>query len=59
MPGVRSTSVSYPQRQAEIKVDANVGLDSLVAAVAALGSLTRRTSLPVCWTRRRAGRTAR
>ncbi|BBF65109.1 mercury(II) reductase [Acidithiobacillus ferridurans] len=41
VPGVRSASVSYPQRQAEIEVDTGVGLDPLVAAVAALGYRAR------------------
>ncbi|MBU2719749.1 FAD-dependent oxidoreductase, partial [Acidithiobacillus ferridurans] len=36
-----SASVSYPQRQAEIEVDTGVGLDPLVAAVAALGYRAR------------------
>ncbi|MDE2056612.1 MAG: mercury(II) reductase [Betaproteobacteria bacterium] len=41
VPGVRSVSVSYPQRQAEVEVDAGVSLDSLVAAVTALGYRAR------------------
>ena len=44
--GVRSASVSYPQRRAEIKVDAGVGLDPLVAAVAALGYRARLPDTP-------------
>ena len=46
VPGVRAASVSYPQRQAEIKVDAGVGLDPLVAAVAALGYRARVSDTP-------------
>ena len=46
VPGVRSASVSYPQRRAEIKVDAGVGLDPLVAAVAALGYRARLPDTP-------------
>lgn len=39
VPGVRSASVSYPQRQAEIEasVGTTVDVTSLVAAVSALG----------------------
>lgn len=38
-PGVRSAAVSYPQRRAEIRADANTDLDValLIAAVSALG----------------------
>ncbi len=46
VPGVRSASVSYPQRRAEIEVDASVGLDPLVAAVAALGYRARLPNTP-------------
>ena len=46
VPGVRSASVSYPQRRAEIEVDASVGLDPLVAAVAALGYRARLPDTP-------------
>ena len=46
VPGVRSASVSYPQRRAEIEVDAGVGLDPLVAAVAALGYRARLPDTP-------------
>ncbi|MBU2804552.1 mercury(II) reductase [Acidithiobacillus ferridurans] len=46
VPGVRSASVSYPQRQAEIEVDAGVGLDPLVAAVDALGYRARLPDTP-------------
>ncbi|HUX18978.1 MAG TPA: cation transporter, partial [Acidithiobacillus sp.] len=46
VPGVRSASVSYPQRQAEIEVDTGVGLDPLVAAVAALGYRARLPNTP-------------
>ena len=41
VPGVRSASVSYPQRQADIEADAGVSLDPLVAAVNALGYRAR------------------
>ena len=44
--GVRSASVSYPQRRAEIEVDAGVGLDPLAAAVAALGYRARLPDTP-------------
>lgn len=37
VPGVRSASVSYAQRQAEIEADAGVSVAALVAAVAMLG----------------------
>ncbi|HUX62942.1 mercury(II) reductase [Sulfuricella sp.] len=46
VPGVHSASVSYPQRRAEIEVDASVGLDPLVAAVAALGYRARLPDTP-------------
>jgi mercuric reductase len=46
VPGVRLASVSYPQRQAEIEVDTGVGLDPLVAAVAALGYRARLPDTP-------------
>ncbi|MBU2844221.1 FAD-dependent oxidoreductase [Acidithiobacillus thiooxidans] len=46
VPGVRSASVSYPHRRAEIEVDASVGLDPLVAAVAALGYRARLSDTP-------------
>ena len=46
VPGVRSASVSYPHRRAEIEVDASVGLDPLVAAVAALGYRARLPDTP-------------
>ena len=41
VPGVRSASVSYPQRRAEIEADAGVSHDPLVAAVSALGYRAR------------------
>ncbi|MCB1908064.1 MAG: mercury(II) reductase [Rhodocyclaceae bacterium] len=41
VPSVRSASVSYPQRQADIEADAGVSLDPLVAAVNALGYRAR------------------
>ncbi|QFG77318.1 mercury(II) reductase [Acidithiobacillus sp. 'AMD consortium'] len=46
VPGVRSASVSYPQQRAEIEVDTGVGLDPLVAAVAALGYRARLSDTP-------------
>ncbi|MBU2765095.1 mercury(II) reductase [Acidithiobacillus ferrivorans] len=46
VPGVRSASVSYPQQRAEIEVDTGVGLDPLVAAVAALGYRARLPDTP-------------
>jgi len=41
VPRVRSASVSYAQRQAEIEADAGVSVASLVAAVATLGYRAR------------------
>ena len=46
VPGVRSASVSYAQRQAEIEADAGVNLPPLVAAVAALGYRARLADTP-------------
>ena len=37
VPGVRSASVSYPRKRAEVETDTGVGPDPLVAAVSALG----------------------
>jgi mercuric reductase len=52
VPGVRSASVSYPQRRAEIEADAGVSVAPLVAAwprsATAHGLPTRRTSLRAC-----------
>jgi len=46
VPGVRSASVSYAQRQAEIEADAGVSVAPLVAAVAALGYRARIADTP-------------
>ena len=46
VPGVRSASVSYAQRQAEIEADAGVNVTPLVAAVAALGYRARVADTP-------------
>ena len=46
VPGVRTASVSYPHRRAEIEADAGVSLDPLVAAVAALGYRARLPDTP-------------
>lgn len=46
VPGVRSASVSYPQRRAKMEAEAGVGLDLLVAAVAALGYRARVADTP-------------
>ncbi|UOB04612.1 mercury(II) reductase [[Acidovorax] ebreus] len=46
VPGVRSASVSYAQRQAEIEADAGVNVTPLVAAVAALGYRARLADTP-------------
>mgnify|MGYP002040703566 CR=1 FL=1 len=37
VPGVRSASVSYPRRRAEVEADADMNHGPLVAAMAALG----------------------
>ena len=44
--GVRTASVSYPHRRAEIEADAGVSLDPLVAAVTALGYRARLSDTP-------------
>jgi mercuric reductase len=44
IPGVRLASVSYPHRRAEIVVAEGVGIDPLVAAVAATGYRARGVS---------------
>ena len=44
--GVRTASVSYPHRRAEIEADAGVSLDPLVAAVTALGYRARFSDTP-------------
>lgn len=46
VPGVRSASVSYAQRQAEIEADAGVSVAPLVAAVATLGFRARLGDTP-------------
>ncbi|MDN4571690.1 mercury(II) reductase [Pandoraea sp. XJJ-1] len=46
VPGVRSASVSYPLRQADIEADAGARLGPLVAAVAALGYRARVADTP-------------
>ncbi len=46
VPGVRSASVSYAQRQAEIEADTGVNVTPLVAAVAALGYRARLADTP-------------
>ena len=46
VPGVRSASVSYAQRQAEIEADAGVNVPPLLAAVAALGYRARVADTP-------------
>ena len=46
LPGVRSASVSYAQRQAEIEADAGVSVAPLVAAVATLGYRARLADTP-------------
>jgi mercuric reductase len=46
VPGVRSASVSYPRKRAEIEADAGVSLDPLVAAVAGLGYRARVADTP-------------
>ncbi len=44
VPGVRSVSVSYPDRMASLKVDAGTSLAALTAAVAAAGYRAKHTN---------------
>ncbi|CAI8892092.1 mercury(II) reductase [Methylococcus capsulatus] len=46
VPGVRSASVSFPRKRAEIEADPGVGPDPLVAAVTALGYRARVSDTP-------------
>ncbi|MEX7575500.1 mercury(II) reductase [Pseudomonas aeruginosa] len=46
VPGVRSASVSYSRRRAEVEADAGMNHDSLVAAMAALGYRARVPDTP-------------
>jgi mercuric reductase len=46
VPGVRAAAVSYLERRAEIKADAGMGHDPLVAAMAALGYRARVSDTP-------------
>ena len=46
VPGVRSASVSYPRRRAEVEADADMNHGPLVAAMAALGYRARVSDTP-------------
>lgn len=47
VPGVRSVSVSYPDRTAKLKIDAGTSPAALTAAVTAAGYLAQHTGAPV------------
>ena len=48
VPGVRSVSVSYPDRTATLQVDAATSTSALAAAVAAVGYSARHGEAPSC-----------
>lgn len=51
LSGVRSVSVSYPQRQAEIEIHAGVSADVFSLVTAVPSQTAQRANLMACWKR--------
>ena len=49
VPGVRSVSVSYPDRLAKVALDEGTSLPALVAAVTAVGYSAKQADVPPAW----------